>query len=135
VTFRPPAFGHLHPAVEGSYAIGREHEEFLARVSAWVEETSGSRPRPAAVRRSPARTFALAAATVAVALAAAAAATPLDGVTRGWSLGLGPFVAGVLAGTCALRLGSRRAEIVSAAAAALCFAAMLVAVVVATVRV
>lgn len=119
----------------GSYSVIREHEEFLARVRAWSDETVPSRRRPAdARRRSGLRMVTLVVSTLACAGGAAALATPFDESTAGLSLGLGSFAAGVVAGSIALRLGARRPSLAAATAATLCFGAMFVALLVATVR-
>ncbi|MBV9099129.1 MAG: hypothetical protein JO079_13830 [Frankiaceae bacterium] len=120
----------------GSYSVALEHEEFLARVRAWGDQTAPARRRPVAVPRpSLLRRLAIAVATCACAAVVAALATPLDVRSGGWSLGFGSFAAGVAAGTIALRLGARRPSLAAAVSAALCFAAMFVALLLATVRV
>jgi peptidoglycan/LPS O-acetylase OafA/YrhL len=84
--------------------------------------------------RSLLRTAALTAATVLAGLGAAVLATPLDAWSRGLAFGVAPFAAGIAAGGLALRVGVRRSALVAATSAALCFAAMLVAFVAATLR-
>jgi hypothetical protein len=119
----------------GSYPIAREHEEFLARVRAWGEQTAPSSRPAVRFRISPLRRLALAVTTVSTAAAAAVVATPLDDWSRGWSFGFASFGAGTVAGTIAVRLGSRRPTLAAATAATFCFGAMFVALVVTTVRV